>query len=426
MYFSGFVDLSSGTNQSANNLNTQGVQAYVIGNESPYTLVASAKGTGVSKSIYPGTVDYIDILAGFSGSIDFAVTAKLSGTATWPSFFLQLDAVGVQDNLNRGAYPVPLPRQVNIGGTVNTSSINALSNEGTAPTVLVIDIGDSNFSQLLTINNDGSCVWSVDQSNVKHQVIKINTSLTPLQLGQSGDITEILGNLTVDGTETVTGNVTQNGTLTTNGAASLKAGLTSTGGAQTITGNGNGTLHLGTVATGDVIDTTSASGSYDTFLKAGNILHIQIPSGTDVWRFDGVGKLGVSASGDTLDAGFSNATYLKTRSTTSGTIHFQPISGTDVATVINGSGGGVAIAQANTQGFTWFNNNFLPEISFFTGTGSGTYNHTFNGSGESITPFWFAPIVSQAGSATQGYDSATSSQVHITLGAALSFKCFCG
>jgi hypothetical protein len=87
---------------------------------------------------------------------------------------------------------------IGIGGTVQTSSVQTLSNEG-GTSGLVIDIGDATFPQLLTIFQDGHALWSVDQSGTKHQAIKINASGTPLQLGQAADITEILGILQPDG-----------------------------------------------------------------------------------------------------------------------------------------------------------------------------------------------------------------------------------
>lgn len=83
----------------------------------------------------------------------------------------------------------------------------------------------------------------------------------------------------------VTNNETVGGTLGVTGAATLSGGLASTGGAQTITGNAAGSLHLGQSATGDTLDTTAT----DTFLKSGNAIHFQIPSGTDQAIVNGSG-----------------------------------------------------------------------------------------------------------------------------------------
>lgn len=87
---------------------------------------------------------------------------------------------------------------VGIGGTVATSSSSTLSNEGNATNTLVIDAGPTTPGQVLSIFND-HFVWSVVQTAVAHQVLKGNTAGTPLQIGQAGDITEILGSLQLDG-----------------------------------------------------------------------------------------------------------------------------------------------------------------------------------------------------------------------------------
>lgn len=92
-------------------------------------------------------------------------------------------------------FPVSL---VSGGGTVTGGSTATLSNEGNPSNVLVEDIGDTAFSQLFTLYTDGHALWYVDQAGIRHQVIKIQASGNPLQLGQSGDISEVLGNLTVD------------------------------------------------------------------------------------------------------------------------------------------------------------------------------------------------------------------------------------
>ena len=61
----------------------------------------------------------------------------------------------------------------------------------------------------------------------------------------------------------------------------------------------------------------------------------------------------------------------------------------------------------------------VTNFSTFGGTGSGTYNHN-NGA----APAYIAPIVNVAGSATQGYDTVTATQCHVTLGASLGFNAF--
>lgn len=86
---------------------------------------------------------------------------------------------------------------IGIGGIVSTA-INVLSNEGNSSTTLVIDIGQVGHTLLLTINSDGSCLWSVLQSGVVHNIFAINNAGTPLQIGQTGDFAEFIGKLAVD------------------------------------------------------------------------------------------------------------------------------------------------------------------------------------------------------------------------------------
>jgi hypothetical protein len=86
-----------------------------------------------------------------------------------------------------------------IGGATQTSSVQTLSNESTAGTILVIDIGTSGNQQLIQINNDGTFTWQLLVAGMPHQILKGQGSANFLLLGKSGDTVEALGNLLVDG-----------------------------------------------------------------------------------------------------------------------------------------------------------------------------------------------------------------------------------
>ncbi len=58
---------------------------------------------------------------------------------------------------------------IGIGGTVATSSVQTLSNEGNAANTEIIDIGTSTLAKLIDIFND-HFIWSVQQAGVAHQV----------------------------------------------------------------------------------------------------------------------------------------------------------------------------------------------------------------------------------------------------------------
>ncbi len=107
---------------------------------------------------------------------------------------------------------------ISIGGTVATSSIQTLSNENSVLGTKIVDIGTLTIGDLLDIFND-HFLWKVQQSGVAHQVLAGNTSGVPLQIGQAGDTSEVLGNLKVDGTSTLTGNVSASGDITDSGGS---------------------------------------------------------------------------------------------------------------------------------------------------------------------------------------------------------------
>lgn len=115
---------------------------------------------------------------------------------------------------------------VGIGGSTNNVTNTSLSNEGNAANTLVVDIGDATLAQLWKVWTDHFSI-SVDQSNVAHTVLQGKTAGNPLQLGQAGDITEVLGSLIVDSVLSVGGKVT---TVTggVSGTATLYEVLTGT------------------------------------------------------------------------------------------------------------------------------------------------------------------------------------------------------
>lgn len=117
-----------------------------------------------------------------------------------------------------GVPPTPALGNSPIGvtGNVSTSSVQTLSNELGAANTQVIDIGDAALANLWRIFTDHFTI-KVDQSSVAHTVLTGATSGNPLQLGQVGDITEVLGNLTIDGMSIHTGASTFTGTDTHNG-----------------------------------------------------------------------------------------------------------------------------------------------------------------------------------------------------------------
>ena len=157
-YFQGYVDLSSGKNQTIKNLALDN-DAYVVGNESGYTVIVQYE-IG-SKSLYPGTVDVFRAGQNFPGFLDFIVSAKLSNVNAWPSAFLQVDAVGHDEPFNYGAYPMALPRQMNVGNSVPlNATATAIDNENNAAGTSIIKsiVTGDGANQAVSLTNDAAFI----------------------------------------------------------------------------------------------------------------------------------------------------------------------------------------------------------------------------------------------------------------------------
>jgi len=293
-------------------------------NDSKFSLYIQFIQSSSSDHLRPGawrTYELSPGEAGFHWTVESIMSVNAPIEELTSTYYFPNESVPIDDVL--GNSPV--------GGGVTTSNSQTLSNEGNPAGTLVIDVGDSVFAQLMTLFSDGSSTWAVDQTGTKHQVIKIQTSGNPLQIGQNGDTTEVLGTLLVD----------QN-------------------------------------------------------MDVGTVNEI---TGTNSWA-------AVTGTGGTMN----------TRIQSGGTINFQTPAGTSIASIASNG-----LQLASNQRVRWeAGADTLRQTHSFTGTGTGTYSH-----GCAAAPFWVGAIVSQSGSATQGFDTITSTQVHITLGSSLNFSALC-
>jgi len=158
------------------------------------------------------------------------------------------------------------------GGAIAVGN-TSVSNEGNPINTLFVDGGPTGNLNMIQIYND-HFLWSVVQAGVAHQVFKGNISGNPLQIGQIGDIVEMLGNALVDGTFTVTGSSTMAalavGPITTVAPCSFGA-ITVGGifmGAGDITMSGHNIIGPAVVTGG----LTLTSGSFD--LQSHNIINV--------------------------------------------------------------------------------------------------------------------------------------------------------
>lgn len=210
--------------------------------------------------------------------------------------------------------------------------------------------------------------------------------------------------------------------------------LNITGGATpsvSIVGGVKGGLHLGQLAQGDTLDTDGNGNTYIKSVATSNqTVNIQ-PNGSTT-------SASFPASGGVV---INNNTYYEIKNAAGTTKAIIGVDASDNVVVnavgTNGinfndnTGALVANIGTGTNGITFYQNltfsngaiNFfvgeIGRVNHFTGTGTGTYNH-----GLGSTPGWVAPIVSVSGSATQGYDTAGTTTVHVTLGSSLAFVAY--
>jgi hypothetical protein len=277
-----------------------------------------------------------------------------------------------------GTYPISLMHQTSVGNAVTTvGTTNQLFNTGNPSGTNVATVGSSlNAGNTVTLTNDGLLTLAVTIAGALVQAIKTfepAAAGTILQVGAATYIAEVLGKLLVDST------------------AEFKAAVTVDAGGLNVLAGGIGVIGASSLDSGGLL--TDGAGN---FSNHGNI---NFTSGSMLLKAGGTNAIDATNTHDVI-INAPNAGGI-------GQVIFQK--------------GGVTNIKIDANGINFPNGNFLNNISFFTGAATGTFTHTFGSA-----PFWVSPVCQVAGSETVGYDTVTATQVHVTLGAALSFKAFCG
>ena len=327
--------------------------------------------------------------------IDWQIDADSLSVSTPPINAIFLTLLYPNEPI-RGTYPISLVRTV--GGNVTTQQSQTLDNTGNAPNSNVVTIASTAANgNTVTLTNDGLFQLAVTIAGILKTVLQTFEPAaaggTILQEGVATYLTEQLGNLKVDGTfESV-------GAFTADAAATLKSTLAVTGITSTTgTINANGGINTNTIR-----DDSNGNTAIDLSAGTGAITIEKLLTLV-------AGIVAAAATNMTINAPTGQNIQLQNNGTTICTID-----GSNVA--LNGAFG----FSIGTSGvYRMRNGNTIQNWSNFAGTGSGTYNHGFG-----TSPFMVIPIVDVVGSATQGYDTITSTQVHITLGAAIGFRAFC-
>lgn len=258
-----------------------------------------------------------------------------------------------------GTYPTSLNRHY-IGNVIPVSTaMEFLQNETNPVGTLIIDVGTVANNNLINIYND-HFILKVLQSGTPHTVLQGNTSGDPLEIGQAGDNTSILGDLTVDGTTFIsTTNVYGNLSMQSSTIIALLGGYVQANNAV------------------PALKIKDSAATVRTFLESESNDHLNI------WLLSNSRSLRIKdASGSTLMFFQSDGIHLQS---TSQAYHFP------------GAGS-------------------LTAVSHFSGVGSGTFATGIT----NPTGIAFNPCTSSGSSQTIGGTIATSSVV--TTGAGLAWS----
>ncbi|SRR6266487_2945832 len=158
-HFYGTIDIVAGVRQFAD-VGASGISGVLIGNESGLTVVITMQGANTSRSLYPGTVDWFPLPtnSSFNGQVQIDPTANLNNIASWPGSYVQIDTFGVNE-APQGYYPMGLPRNTNVGNTVNTTggTASAIQNDNNAVGTTVVESTPQGVgSSTLLEKNDGT------------------------------------------------------------------------------------------------------------------------------------------------------------------------------------------------------------------------------------------------------------------------------
>ena len=197
----GSLAISAGVNTKFSEAPGEGVKAIVIGNESGLTCTITMQGGNVQKTLYPGVIDWFAVKPGFTGVILINPVALLSNISSWPSSSLVFDAIGANDPEQASMYPLALSRNTNVGNNVNTvgGTSSAIQNDNNpAGTSILESTPSGQGASALSLTNDGIALLKILIGGVYHQWLKTQTAGNPLQIGQAGDIVEVLGKLLID------------------------------------------------------------------------------------------------------------------------------------------------------------------------------------------------------------------------------------
>lgn len=445
-----------------------GLSAVLLGNASGLTLIVKM-GANYSRTLYPGQVDKFPIPNTHNGEIILsAKTAMgLKNTSSYPSSYVQVDAVGVGEQI-QGTYPMQLnlpavtstasgnpifSATVGFGSTVSQAqslniynpansgvqyefhSARVFTNDSTIPTcnLSYTSGADINYANLTPVTshfvNSSPPLSTAHATYIDSNAAIIGTDLEVVDVQQDNTVDFLLfpdkivvqpgNNLTITLETASTGHIVRFTAKWTEvsqvSSGSLTGGVT-TGNILTAANvvNDNNAPGTGVISAFP----SGVGGVNQLFIdNQGNITALGNALLGNILGASGINgslHLGQVVSGDTFDSDHNGNTYFKSTASSNQSINFQPISGTTVCFFsVNG--------MNFNSGGVLFTTGSISRIKTFTASVTTTPTLFTHGLGAVPTGIFY---IFQGTGTTAGsiqYDTATLSSTQIKLTASGSF-----
>jgi len=170
---------------------SDGCKAILIGNASGLTCTIAMESGGVSKTLYPGVLDWFQVNPGFTGNIQINPQALLSNVSQWPASLLIFDAIGLRDPEQASQYPQQIgggaSNQGNFVGTQQAMQVYPHSHG-------FFSAGGTDTTTIATAPK-GQSIWiaGIDlyttQNNINANIVGIEWLISGLQSGYGGTLT---------------------------------------------------------------------------------------------------------------------------------------------------------------------------------------------------------------------------------------------
>lgn len=381
-------------------------RSIVIYNESQYFLQVTLVGSG-TYGLAAYTADAFPVFSGFTGTINVMPTQYITvESGTPPASIMFVQAYGVNEQVSKllannqpTGYPLNLSRLQNIGnGSQVAGNASSLVNTGNPVNTSIISVTPSDAaSPTWSADNEGNVTIKGNNAGTLTTLLQLIAGASPeVILAASGILTELLGNLQVNGTTKHVGNTSVQASLNSNIALAVETNADTQEGVVIFAHDAGQTGDLFVVENSSFTPMFAIEPNGKMYADTGAITtdgsgNITIGGSTtmtgDAFLKDK--KLSTASSGDLVDWSANTSVFLKA------------ISSSLPARLTMG----VGTRQDWTIG------------SILSGSASGTSGTVTHNMNIPNTVIIVPTFGSGGGSATVGIDSITNTSFHWTIGA---------